>query len=223
MKMLKGALGGALVALLAFTGTAFADFSPQFSLELSNTKTKGNPSLDIHLEFDADDEEIGNFMLDLPAGYKIAADADVPDDEVIGGGAITIEAGPGCRPGPEGESGATAPASINATLYEKARNDDEADAGAHAVWLLDIEPLNRVRLVVTGSKRAGWHIEGAPTPSDNTCNPLIVDITINDKSESGVPLVKNPKKAGKYKIVAQIVSQDSPSVATFKKKVKITK
>ncbi|MEO8324024.1 MAG: hypothetical protein ABI571_07810 [Actinomycetota bacterium] len=80
-----------------------------------------------------------------------------------------------------------------------------------------------LRLLVTGSKKSGWHIEDAPTPSDNTCNPLIVDLTINDKSASGVALVTNPKTPGKYKVKAQIVSQDSAAVAKFTEKFKITK
>lgn len=223
MRKLRNALGVALVAVVALAGTAFADFTPQFSLKVSDTKVKGNPALDIHLEFDADDEEIGNFMMDFPKGYGVASDAKIPDDEVIGGGSVTIEAGPGCRPGPEGDTGVAGPVTLDATIYEKARSDEEADAGVDAIWLLDLEPLNRVRLLVTGSKKSGWHIEGAPTPSDNTCNPLLVDLTINDKSESGVALVTNPKTAGKYKVKAQIVSQDSAAVAKFTKKIKITK
>lgn len=221
MRKLRNALGVALVAVVALAGTAFADFSPQFSLKVSDKKVEGNPALDIHLEFDADDEEIGNFMMDFPKGYKVASDAKVPDDEVIGTGTVTIEGGPGCNPAGEGLP--TAPVSIPATIYERARSDEELDAGVHAVWLLDLEPLNRVRLLVTGSKKSGWHIEGAPTPSDQTCNPLIVDLTINDKSESGVALVTNPKKPDTYKVKSQIISQDSAAIAKFTTKIKIKK
>ena len=223
MRKLRNALGVALVAVVALAGTAFADFTPQFSLKVSDTKVKGNPALDIHLEFDADDEEIGNFMMDFPKGYRVASDAKIPDDEVVGGGSVTIEAGPGCRPGPEGDTGVAGPVTLDATIYERARSDEELDAGVHAVWLLDLEPLNRVRLLVTGSKKSGWHIEGAPTPSDQTCNPLIVDLTINDKSESGVALVTNPKKPDTYKVKSQIISQDSAAIAKFTTKIKIKK
>ena len=59
---------GLAVALTA--GVAMADFSPEFDLDLSDTKVKGNPALDIHLEFDADDEEIGNFSMKIPAGLQ---------------------------------------------------------------------------------------------------------------------------------------------------------
>lgn len=214
-------LGATVVATVALAGTAIAGFSPKFSLELSDLKKKGNPALDIHLEFSAEDEEIGNFMMDIPRGFNIAHDDDIADDEAIGGGSVVIEAGPACRPGPEGGIPVSAPVTLDATIYERARTDAEADSGVHAVWLLDLEPLNRVRLLVTGSAKKGWHVEGAPTPSDNTCNPLTVDLTINDKSESGTPIVTNPKKKGKYTVIAKIVSQDSPAISTFKEKFKI--
>jgi len=89
--------------------------------------------------------------------------------------------------------------------------------------IANLEPLNRVRLTVKGTPATGWTIEGAPTPSDNTCNPLIVDLTINGKSASGVPVVTNPKKGGKKVVTANIFSQDSPAVATFKQVFRITK
>jgi hypothetical protein len=209
-------LAGALTA-----GAAMADFSPKFDLKLSDTKVKGNPALDIHLEFDENDEEIGNFSLKIPAGFNVAGDDKVPNDEEVGGGEITIEAGPACRPGPEGGIPVSAPATVPATIYEKGRTDEEIDAGVKTVFLLDLEPVNRVRLLVTGSKKKGWTMSGAPSPSDNTCNPLIVDLAINAKSESGVPLVTNPKKKGMYKAVATISSQDSSAVETFVEKIKI--
>lgn len=221
MKKLRNAFGIAIVAIVALAGTALADFSPQFNLEVSDKKVKGHPALDIYLEFDAEDEEIGNFIMEFPKGYGVAADAKVPDDEEIGSGSVTIEGGPGCNPAGEGLP--TAPVTLTATIFEKARSDEEIDAGVHAVWLLDLEPLNRVRLLITGSKKTGWHIEGAPAPSDQTCNPLIVDLTINDQSTSGIPLVTNPRKADTYKVKAQIVSQESASVAKFTEKIKIKK
>ena len=76
---------------------------------------------------------------------------------------------------------------------------------------------------MSGSKKTGWHVEGAPSPSDQTCNPLIVDLIINDASASGVPLITNPKKPDTYKVKVQIVSQDSGAVAKFTEKIKIKK
>ncbi|MPZ68318.1 MAG: hypothetical protein GEU71_02185, partial [Actinobacteria bacterium] len=69
MIRLRNTLAIAVVAMMALAGTALADFSPQFSLDVSNKKVKGHPAFDIHLEFDAEDEEIGNFIMLLPKGY----------------------------------------------------------------------------------------------------------------------------------------------------------
>jgi hypothetical protein len=213
----------AFLAVALMAGVAYADFSPQFTMALSDTKAKANPNLDFHMEFDADDEEIGLFTAFIPKGYNIAADEAIADGEEIGGGDITITAGPGCRPGPEGALPLEAPVTVSATFEERDRTDEEADSGVHAVWFLNLEPLNRVRLLVTGSAARGWTVSGAPDPSDNTCNPLIVDLTINGKSASGVPVITNPTKPGKYVFRAEISSQDSPAVAKFKQPVKISR
>lgn len=217
----------ALVAVglvFGLIGTAFADqtFAPKFTVELSDTKVLGNPDLSFHLEFAREDEEIGNFIGYIPKGFNIAADDAIDDGTVIGGGEINIAVGPTCHPSsPIKDPRPQLP--ISATFEERDRTDDEADAGVHAVWFLDIEPANRVRLLVTGSPTTGWKVEGAPTPSDNTCNPLIVDLTINAKSDSGVAIVTNPKKAKAYKFGADIVSQDSPAIAHFDQLITITK
>jgi hypothetical protein len=202
--------------------TAQAKFAPKFTVELSDTKVGGNPDLTFHLEFAEDDEEIGNFIGYLPKGFNIAADADIPDDEEIGSGDIAIAVGPTCHPSSPIQS-PRPQAPIPATFYEKARTDEEIDRGIHSVWLLDLEPANRVRLLVSGSPKTGWKIEGAPTPSDATCNALTVDLTINATSESGVPIVTNAKKAGKKKFMADIVSQDSPAIAHFEQFITLTK
>ncbi|HVF52398.1 MAG TPA: hypothetical protein VNC78_02200 [Actinomycetota bacterium] len=224
-----------LLTVLVFANVAYADFTPVFTLETSNTVINGNPEVKIHMEFDEEDEEIGNFKMTIPKGFIIAGDDQIPEvpasppaplgkeGEEIGSGTITIEGGLACRPGPEGGIPLSTAVNIDATLYERTRTDDEIDAGVHAVWFLDIEPLNRVRLLVKGSPLTGWTVEGAPTPSDNTCNPLVVDITINAQSESGVPLITNRPKPGKVTFLAEIASQDSPTVAMFTHQVVLTK
>lgn len=211
----------ALAMSLVPGGWALADFTPKFNLKLTQKKAGASPGVKIHLEFDSNDEEIGAFSMRIPAGFKVASDARIPDDDVIGGGEITIEAGVGCRPGPEGDVPATAPVTVTATMYERARTDEEQDQGVDAVWFLDLEPLNRVRLLVRGNPDSGWTVSGAPTPSDNTCNPLIVDLTIQPKSESGAWILKNPATPGRKIFRATIASQDSPAVATFRKSVRI--
>ncbi|MFN2525244.1 MAG: hypothetical protein ABR505_03125 [Actinomycetota bacterium] len=243
MKVTKIGLVLSLTLVFALMGgVARADFTPVFSLELSDTKVLAHPQLDFHLEFDADDEEIGDFKATLPKGYYIASDDEIPDEacdpvgnrqlpsplrsettcgETIGEGVIDIAAGPGCRMG-SGSPGSV-PISIDATFYEAPRTDEEADSGVHAVWFLDIEPANRVRLLIRGDIKTGWTIQGAPTPSDNTCNPLTVDLSIFAESESGVPILTNPKKPGTKTWFGDIQSQDSPTIAHFEVPITITK
>jgi hypothetical protein len=213
-----------LIAVLAFgliqSGWALADFTPKFKLRLTELKSGVSTGTKIHLQFDENDEEIGAFSMRIPAGFKVAPDGKVPNDDVIGGGEITIEAGPGCRPGPEGDVPLSAPVTVSATMYERARTDEERDQGVDAVWFLDLEPFNRVRLQIKGSPVSGWTVSGAPTASDNTCNPLIVDLTINRKSDSGAWILKNPREPGRKTFRATIASQDSPAVATFRQTVR---
>ena len=228
------AIGGLATALTMLAGVAQADFAPKFELALSDTKVGGNPSFDIHLEFADADEEIANFKMTIPKGFDIAGDDEIADEPFIpqreersgadiGGGTVTISAGPDCRPGPEGDIPVKQPVTVNAEIYERNRTDDEIDSGVHAVWLLDLEPLNRVRLRVTGSPETGWVVEGAPDPSDQTCNPLVVDLTIEGKTADGTAVITNPLKPGKAKFKAEIFSQDSPAVAVFNPVFKITK
>lgn len=216
------AVAASLVLVLT-AQAAWAEFTPVFEVALSDTKVLGNPELSFHLEFDENDDEIGNFTGGIPKGFNIAPDEAIANDEMIGGGDITIRAGFDCRPGPEGAIPVGTPVTVDAEFFERDRTDAEVDSGVHSVWFLDLEPLNRVRLLVTGSKKTGWTVSGAPTPSDNTCNPLIVDLKINSKSESGVPIVTNPKKAGKKLFTADISNQDTSAIAHFEQVIKITK
>ena len=234
MKSKALAIGGLATALTMLAGVAQAEFAPKFELALSDTKIGANPNFDIHLEFAETDEEIRNFRMTIPKGFDVAGDEDIADEPFIptreersgadiGGGTVTIAAGPACRPGPEGGIPVKENVTINAEIYERNRTDDEIDQGVHAVWLLDLEPANRVRLRVTGSPETGWVVEGAPDPSDNTCNPLVVDLTIEGKTADGTPVITNPLKPGKAKFKAEIESQDSAAVAVFNPVFKITK
>jgi len=234
MKRKALAIGALASALTLLAGVAQADFAPKFELQLSDTKVGANPNFDIHLEFAETDEEIRNFKMTIPKGFVIAGDEDIADEPFIptreersgadiGGGTVTIAAGPACRPGPEGGIPVKEDVTVNAEIYERSRTDEEIDAGVHAVWFLDLEPANRVRLLVTGSPETGWVVEGAPTPSDNTCNPLLVDLTIEGKTADGTAVITNPLKPGKAKFKAEIFSQDSPAIAVFNPVFKITK
>ena len=234
MKKKALAIGGLATALTMLAGVAQADFAPKFTLALSDTKVGANPNFDIHLEFAENDEEIANFKMTIPKGFDIASDEEIPHEETvpgqpakagadIGGGTVVIAAGTACRPGPEGAIPLKQDVTVNAEIYESTLSDEEADAGAHAAWLLDLEPLNRVRLLVTGSPETGWVVEGAPTASDNTCNPLTVDLTIEGKTAGDIAVITNPLKPGKAKFKAEIFSQDSPAIAVFAPIFKITK
>ena len=223
------ALAAALAVLGA--GAASAKFAPTFELAVSPTKVRANPTLDTKLRFAGDDDEIGLYTLFVPAGYTIATDSQVPDvparpgrpqGDLLGSGRVTIDAGPGCNPSFP-VSSARGAVTIAAKIYERPVSADEKKAGAVAAWVLDIEPLNRVRLLVKGSTNAGYTVSGAPTPSDNTCNPLAVDLTINGVSEAGVKLLTNPATPGPRTFRAVIQNQDGTASATFSKVVTTTR
>ena len=220
----------AAVAVLG-AGQAFAKFAPTFELEVSPTKVGANPTLTTKLRFAEDDEEIGLYTLFVPAGYTIATDdqvADVParpgrpQGDLLGSGSVTIDAGPGCHPSFP-EKSAHRAVTIAAKIYERPVTPAEKGTGAVAAWVMDIEPLNRVRLLIKGSPAAGYTVSGAPTPSDNTCNPLAVDLQINGVSEAGVKVMTNPTKPGPRTFRAVIQNQDGTASAKFSKIVTTTK
>ncbi len=223
----------ALAAALAVAGAghASAKFAPTFELQVSPTKVRANPTLTTKLRFAEDDREIGLYTLQVPAGYVIATDQQVrdvparpgrPQGDLLGSGSVTIDAGPGCNPRFPVRS-AHRPVTIAAKIYERPVTADEKRGGAVAAWVLDIEPLNRVRLLVKGAPDKGYTISGAPTPSDNTCNPLAVDLRINGISEAGVKLLTNPSTAGPRTFRATIKDQDGTSSVTYTKVVTTTR
>ncbi len=220
----------AAVAVLG-AGAASAKFAPTFELRVSPTKINANPTLTTKLRFAGDDDEIGLYTLFVPAGYRIAGDDQIPDvparpgrpqGDLLGSGSVTIDAGPGCRPGFPVRS-AHRPVTIGAKIYERPLTTQEKSAGAVAAWVMDIEPLNRVRLVIKGSPAKGYTVSGAPTPSDNTCNPLAVDLTINGVSEAGMKVMTNPSKPGRRTFRAVIQNQEGTATAKFFKVINTTK
>jgi hypothetical protein len=223
----------ALAAALAVAGagSASAKFAPTFELTVSPTKVGANPTLTTKLRFASDDDEIGLYTLQVPAGYSIASDGQVPDvparpgrpqGDLLGTGSVTIDAGPGCNPAFPVRS-AHGAVTIGAKIYERPVTSEEKGGGAVAAWVLDIEPLNRVRLLVKGSTTKGWTVAGSPTPSDNTCNPLAVDLTISGVSEAGVKLLTNPSTAGPRTFRATIKDQEGKSSVTYSKVVTTTR
>jgi hypothetical protein len=215
----------ALVASLAVMGSAFAegDFSPSMTFEISDTKVGGNPELKLHVEQDgADEEELGHVTLGIPKGFNIAADEDIATDTELGTGDIVIRAGTTCRNDGANAIPLSYDANLPATLKELDRTDEQADRGVHSVWNLDITGVTKIILEVTGSSKAGWKIDGDIPANDNTCPPLVFDMTVN-AAAGEVPIVTNAKKPGPKIFTGTFTSQESPTVVTLKSKIKLTK
>lgn len=223
-------VAAAALAVLA-AGSASAKFTPTFELEVKPTTVSANPTLTTKLRFAADDEEIGLFTLVVPPGYTIATDEQVPDvsrgpgrpsGDLVGSGTVTIDAGPGCHPSFPYKPARTS-LTVPARIYERSVTADEKSKGAVAAWVLDLEPLNRVRLLVTGSPVKGYTMSGSPTPSDSTCNPLAVDLTINGVTEAGIKLLTNPAKAGPRTFRAVVQDQARKSSVSYSKVIVTTR
>jgi hypothetical protein len=209
------------VPAFAIPASAAGDFSPEFTFALSDTRIKANPQMTLTLSQENGEEELGHVTLKIPAGFRLPPDAAVPNDDQIGAGEINIAAGPGCRPGaPTTE--AKAPITVPATLKEQDRTDEQADAGVYAVWLLDISGVTSVPLEIRGSKALGFTFDGDIAPNDNTCPPFSFELNVNSQTTSGVPVLRNPRFAKRYKFSATFTSADSPATVTIPQVFKIT-
>lgn len=222
MRPFKRVLFSALAMAMAFPAFASAaDFSPEFTFELSDTRIKANPQMILKLAQENGEEELATVSLFIPPGFKLPSDAAVPNNDQIGSGSITIAAGPGCRPGaPIGD--AKAPLNAPATLKEQDRTDDQADAGVFAVWVLDISGVTKVPLEIRGSRATGYTFAGEIVPNDNTCPPFSFELKVNSQTTSGVPVLKNPRFAKRYKFSSTFVSADSGTTVTTPQVIKIT-
>ena len=211
----------ALTALMTVAGVARAgDFSPKMTFDLSDKRVKANPQMTITVEQDNDEEELANVTLRIPKGFSLPSDDAVPNNDQLGSGTINIHAGPGCRPGgpADADAGITAPA----TLKETDRTDEQKDAGVYAAWLLDISGVTNVPLEVTGSKKVGWTVYGEIAPNDNTCPPFSFELKVNSQTASGVPILVNPKRAGKKVFSGALQSLDTGTIRVLKSPILIT-
>lgn len=222
MRNIRRMMVGALALAIAFPVTAAAgDFSPEFSFELSDTRVKANPQMTLKLAQENGEEELAHVTLKIPAGFRLPSDAAVPNGDQIGAGSITISAGPGCRPGaPVGD--AKAPFTAPATLREQDRNDEQADGGVYAVWVLDISGVTKVPLEIRGSRAVGYTFDGDIAANDNTCPPFSFELKVNSQTTSGVPVLRNPRFAKRYKFFSTFTSADSPATVTKAQVIKIT-
>jgi len=208
--------------MLAVPATAAAgDFTPEFSFALSDMRIKANPQMTLKLAQDSGEEELSHVTLKIPPGFRLPTDAAVPNKDQIGAGSITIAAGPGCRPGAL-VGDAKAPLNAPATVVEQDRTDEQADAGVYAVWVLDISGVTKVPLEIRGSKAVGYTFDGDITPNDNTCPPFSFELKINSQTTSGVPVLRNPRFAKRYKFSATFTSADSPATVTIPQVFRIT-
>jgi len=213
-----------LMVLALTAGAALAEYNPKLSFSLSDTKAKGNPEINIKVSQEEGEEELGHVTLTIPKGFNLPSDEQVEDGDILGTADLAIDAGPACRPDGAGAIPVKVPATFNGQdLYERDRTDEQADAGVHAVWVVDLFPVTEIPLEITGSVKKGWKLDGDIPANDNTCPPLSFDGTIFSESEGGVKLLTNPKKPGKYVFGGSLFSAQSSAVVTVKQPVKITR
>lgn len=220
------------VALLVALMMAFAlpgamaqeegDFSPEIEFELSDTKVKANPAVIVRVEQEEGEEELKDVTLNIPKGFNLAGDEEIPNGTTLGEGDISIRAGFACRPGPEGQIPLATMLNLPAVLRERDRDEAAQDEGLHALWELDIMGVTKIMLKVSGSLKKGWTIQGDIPPNDNTCPPFSFELTVNETA-GDVPIYTNPKKPGKYVFKATFTTTDSPAVVTVKQPIQITK
>ncbi|HET7481679.1 MAG TPA: hypothetical protein VFK89_02335 [Actinomycetota bacterium] len=223
MKTLRITMVVALAGLMSLGGTARAgDFSPKMTFDLSDKTVGANPAMTVTVDQDNNEEELANVTLSIPKGFTLPADDAIPNNDTLGTGSITIHVGPGCRPGGPADAD-VALSNIPATLKETDRTDEQKDAGVYAAWLLDISGVTTVPLEITGSPKTGFTAFGEIAANDNTCPPFSFSLTVNATSASGVPILVNPKKAGKKVFAGTLQSADSGTAVTLKTPIVITK
>ena len=219
---IKAAFVVAMVTVMSLGPMAQAlDFTPEMTFDLSDKRVKANPQMKITVEQEDGEEELASVTLRIPRGFKLPPDEAIPNDDQMGAGTIVINVGPGCRPG--SPAPADAPATLPASLVEQDRTDEQRDAGIYSVWLLDISGVTTIPLLVTGSTRTGWTLQGEIAPNDNTCPPFSFELNVNSQTTSGVPILINPRRAGKKVFSGTFTSADSPATYTVKTPIVITK
>ena len=220
MKIIKfAAVLTALMVIAGQSAIAQGAFDVNVSFELSDTKISANPAIKIHIEQPAGQPEMGHVQLRIPKGFKLPGDAKIPDGELLGTADLAIDAGPGCA----GAGPANAPATFpDRQIIEQDRNDEQADRGVKAVWVVDLQPVTSIPLEVTGSKRKGWKLDGDIPANQFTCPPIVFDAEIGPQSASGVPLLINAAVAKDYVFRAVFTTQDAPDVDTNLQTITLT-
>ena len=210
-------IGIALPLAMGATASSAGDFSPTLRFKVTPAKVKKNPELSIKLAQDTGEEELGHVTLRIPAGFSLPGDAKIENNDQLGSADLSIDAGPRCN----GQVGSAPAMFPDRPINEQDRTDDQADRGVKAVWVVDLKPVTTIPLEITGSVRKGWKLDGDIPANQFTCPPLVFDGTIFKKSVGGVPIVKNPRKPGRYAFKGTFHSQDSPTVKTITRRIRI--
>ncbi len=214
-------LAGVLLTVAAGHAYAQGDFSPEMSFTLSDTKVNANPSMDIHVEQDPAEEELGHVTLRIPKGFNLADDEAIADGTTLGEGNINIHVGPSCHPSFPAD-GASVAADLPAEITEADRTDEQADAGVWAVWHVDVT-VTSFDLVITGSPTTGFVLDADIPGNDGSCPPLVFDAAIAPATEDGTAILTNPKKPGKKTFSGTFTTAESPTTVTITQVIKITK
>jgi hypothetical protein len=171
-----------------------AEFSPTITFKLSDNKTGANPSLDIQVAQEKDEEELKSVSLEVPAGFTLPLDAQIPNNTQLGSGTIIIDIGPRCS---NPSNPLSAPGRLPATIKELDRDSADTAEGAIAKWLVDIQSVTSIELLVKGSTADGYTLAGDIPANANTCPPFSFTATIQAKA-AGVEILKNPATPGTY-------------------------
>src|SRR5687768_6691256 len=167
-----------LMVLALTASAALAEYKPTLAFSLSDTKALANPDINIKVSQEAGEEELGHITLTIPKGFNVPADEDIENGDVLGTADLQIDAGTGCHPSAGGAPLKAGVPFSDKQIVEQDRTDDQADAGVHAVWVVDLKPVTTIPLEITGSVTKGWKLDGDIPANDFTCPPLSFDGTI---------------------------------------------
>jgi hypothetical protein len=221
MKRFKHAVaivaGSVILGLVAEAGAA--EFSPRIEFSLGDKKANANTTVRVVLKQETGEEELNTVELRIPPGYNLATDQQLKHNELLAAGSIEIDAGPRCRPG--GPPVGSAPVNVPVEVVEHDRTSAQIASGVEAVYFVDLEPVTRVVLEVTGNPNKGWKLAGFVPANENTCPPFTFDVTFRARAaESDTPIFTNPQFGGSYSFEAKFVGLQN-SVSESKQTVTI--
>lgn len=202
-----------------------SDFSPtvEYTLCTADSGDKCTPDYyassvaqyRTYVSQDDGEEELKHVTVKIPAGVGLPKDRHLENGEELGSATIEIAFGPGCAGGVGKE---TFP--IDGRLIERDRTDAEAKRGVRLVVRIDLTPIPPIDLKYFGNKRSGYRVETEVPEDPFTCPPFSFDARYVARTESGVPLWRNPPEPGSYLLKAILHGQQG-SVARVKQRFQI--